>query len=168
MKDFFFTKEKNKLIDNSILKKSKDFLVNENKFLNNLIDTSENNDNIELENNKLKRKYNTDFRKKLINKLEYIKDKTFLLKIYNIIINDIGNNFSSNINGIFINMNIISNNCIDNLINLLDEINKINVLLNNNDSTNLNIYKLDDAEVLSELGHKLSNQEKNIIKRIKK
>jgi hypothetical protein len=65
-------------------------------------------------------------------------------------------------------MNIISNNCIDNLINLLDEINKINVLLNNNDSTNLNIYKLDDAEVLSELGHKLSNQEKNIIKRIKK
>jgi hypothetical protein len=165
MKDFFFTKKNN---SNSIINKSKELLTS----VNNLIEPNNNIDNIEISDTSYniisKRKYNTDFRKKIINKLEYIKDKTFLLKIYSIIISDIGNNFSSNINGIFINMNIVSNTCIDNLINLIDDINKTYILYNNNELTNLNIYKLDDAEVLSELGHKLSNQEKNIIKRIKK
>ena len=117
--------------------------------------------------NKLKRKYNTDYRKKFKNKLENIKDKKYLLEIYNIIIEDIGYNFSSNINGIFININIISDKCIEKLLKII-EINYNNLLCVNYNSSALNLYKLDDIEVLSELGHKLSNQEKNIIKRIKK
>jgi hypothetical protein len=58
------------------------------------------------------RKYNTVFRKRLINRFEKIKDKTDYIIIYNIIIKDIGNNFSSNRNGIFINMNLLSDKCI--------------------------------------------------------
>ena len=65
---------------------------------------------------KKKRNYNSIFRKKLVTKLEYLQDKNDLINIYNIIFFDIGNNFSSNINGIFINLNILSDECIDKLL----------------------------------------------------
>ena len=72
-----------------------------------------------------KRKYNSDFRKKLLSKLEKIivadKEKSECYLIYTMIINDIGNNFSNNRNGIFINMNILSNDCIDKLIQFTDK-----------------------------------------------
>ena len=68
------------------------------------------------------RKYNTVFRKRLINRFEKIKDKTDYIIIYNIIIKDIGNNFSSNRNGIFINMNILSDNCIDKILEFITQI----------------------------------------------
>lgn len=115
---------------------------------------------------KSSRKYNTDFRKKLLVKFERIKNKDELIEIYNIIVDDIGNNFSSNRNGIFINMNILSDNCIDNLINYIDNKNN-NSNQSETDKVNYKTYKFDDVEILSEMGHKLSNQEKHIIKRIK-
>lgn len=65
---------------------------------------------------KKNRKYNSSFRKKLLTKLEYFQNKNDLIDIYNIIFVDIGNNISSNINGIFINLNILSDKCIDNLL----------------------------------------------------
>ena len=65
---------------------------------------------------KKNRKYNSSFRKKLLTKLEYFQDKNDLIDIYNIIFIDIGNNISSNINGIFINLNMLSDLCIDNLL----------------------------------------------------
>jgi len=112
------------------------------------------------------RKYNTIFRKKLIENLNKIQDKNILLDIYNIIIEDIDNNYSSNRNGLFINFNILSNNCIDKLINIVNTINnKNNIKIIDNNFTN---YKFDDIEIISELGHKLTNQEKLFIKKIKK
>jgi hypothetical protein len=70
------------------------------------------------------RKYNSEFRKKLISKLDNITDKNNLIEIYNIIVDDIGTNYSSNINGIFINFNILSNICIERLIKFNDINNK--------------------------------------------
>lgn len=69
------------------------------------------------------RKYNTEFRKKLISRIDRItsKDKSNSYSIYSIIIEDIGNNFSNNRNGIFINMNLLSDKCIDRLINFVDK-----------------------------------------------
>jgi hypothetical protein len=110
--------------------------------------------------------YNTDFRKKLKSKLEKISNKNDLIIIYNIIVSDIGTNISSNKNGIFINMNILSDDCIIKLNNFIDE--KITITNNNeNEKQNFKVYKFDDVEIMSELGHKLSNHEKNIIKRIR-
>jgi hypothetical protein len=110
--------------------------------------------------------YNTDFRKKLKSKLEKILDKNDLIIIYNIIVSDIGTNISTNKNGIFINMNILSDSCISNLNNFIED--KFKIINNNeNDKQNCKVYKLDDVEIMSELGHKLSNHEKNIIKRIR-
>ena len=67
------------------------------------------------------RKYNTDFRKKLVNKFDKIKNRNDMHTIYNIISKDIGTNFSSNRNGIFINMNILSDDCIDKLVEYIDD-----------------------------------------------
>jgi hypothetical protein len=111
------------------------------------------------------RKYNTDFRKKLVSKFERIKERTELHNIYNIISKDIGTNFSSNRNGIFINMNILSDDCIDKLVEFVEDKNTASLTLS--DKVNYKSYKFDDIDVISETGQKLSNQEKNIIKRIR-
>ena len=111
------------------------------------------------------RKYNSEFRKKLVSKFENIKDKNDLFTLYNIIYNDIGTNISSNRNGIFINMNILSDSCIKYIVEFIDDKSKINIV--QTETVNYKVYKMDDIECLSDKGHKLSNQEKNIIKRIR-
>ena len=67
------------------------------------------------------RKYNSEYRKKLISKIEKViatrdlmdkKDKSNIISIYNIINEDITNNFSSNRNGLFINMNLYQINAL--------------------------------------------------------
>jgi hypothetical protein len=116
---------------------------------------------------KSNRKYNTIFRKKLVNRFEKIKEKSDYIIIYNIITQDIGNDYSSNCNGIFININILSDSCISKIINFMDEKLNINISCSENEKINYKIYKFDEAEIMSEMGHKLSNQEKNIIKRIR-
>jgi hypothetical protein len=115
----------------------------------------------------ISRKYNSTFRKKLVNKFEKIKSKSELLDIYNIIVEDIGTDFSTNQNGIFINMNILSDICIKKLIDYIED--KINMSTTQTDTEKVNYktYKLDEVENISESGIKLSNQEKNIIKRIR-
>jgi len=111
------------------------------------------------------RKYNTDFRKKLVNKFDKIKNRNDMHTIYNIISKDIGTNFSSNRNGIFINMNILSDDCIDKLVEYIDDKNTSSLTMS--DKVNYKSYKFDEIDVISETGQKLSNQEKNIIKRIR-
>jgi hypothetical protein len=115
----------------------------------------------------ISRKYNSTFRKKLVSKFEKIKSKSELLDIYNIIVEDIGTDFSTNQNGIFINMNILSDLCIKKLSDYIED--KINITTSQTETEKLNYktYKPDDVETISDSGIKLSNQEKNIIKRIR-
>ena len=113
------------------------------------------------------RKYNTSFRKKLVENLNKNHNSIILLDIYNTIVEDIGHNYSSNRNGIFINFNILSDKCIENLVYILNiSKNKINLI--NNDNNEFTNYKFDDVELITEMGHKLTNQEKIFIKKIKK
>jgi hypothetical protein len=113
------------------------------------------------------RKYNSQFRKKLVSKFEKIKDRNDYIDIYNIIIDDIGTNFSSNRNGIFFNMNLLSDQCIENLIQFIEDRLNCNMTQTDTEKINYKSYKFDEVEIISEMGHKLSNQEKNIIKRIR-
>jgi hypothetical protein len=113
------------------------------------------------------RKYNTEYRKKFLSKFNKIVNKNDLILIYNIIVEDIGNNYSFNRNGIFINMNIISDKCIHNLIEFVDNKKNISLTYSENEKLNYKTYKFDDVDMISEMGHKLSTQEKNIIKRIR-
>lgn len=113
------------------------------------------------------RKYNTEFRKKLVSKFEKIKNKIDLINIYNIITDDIGNNFSSNRNGIFVNMNLLSDNCIYKLLQYIEDKFILSSTQTETEKVNYKSYKIDDIDMMTEIGHKLSNQEKNIIKRIR-
>ena len=57
-------------------------------------------------------KYNNDFKKKLVSKLEDFKDKDDYVNIFNIISSD---DYSSNSNGIFFNLNDFSDDVIESL-----------------------------------------------------
>jgi hypothetical protein len=64
--------------------------------------------------------------------------------------------------------NIVS--IVDPLITIEKDLNdKLNLTMTQteNDKVNYKSYKIDDVEIISEMGHKLSNQDKNIIKRIR-
>ena len=117
--------------------------------------------------NKYIRKYNTSFRKKLVDNLNKNHNNLILTDIYNIIIDDIGHNYSTNSNGIFINLNLLSDYSIDKLINIINNV-KNNKLLNNIETNEFTNYKFDDIELITEMGHKLTNQEKIFIKKINK
>ena len=119
--------------------------------------------------NKNIRKYNTTFRKKLVENLNKNQHNIILLDIYNIIVDDIGHNYSTNRNGIFINLNILSDFCIEKLIDILNY-SKNNIINDDNQFTNNQFtnYKFDEVELITELGQKLTNQEKIYIKKSKK
>jgi hypothetical protein len=61
----------------------------------------------------MERKYDSEFRKKLVSKLEDFKSRDEMVDIYNLI-SDI--NFSSNTNGMFFNINDFSNGTIKSLV----------------------------------------------------
>ena len=63
-------------------------------------------------------KYNNDFKKKLVSKLEEFKDKADYVNIFNIISSD---DYSSNSNGIFYNLNDFSDDVIEKLVDYLNE-----------------------------------------------
>lgn len=110
------------------------------------------------------RKYNSLYRKKLVEKINNIIDNNSIIDIYNIIIEDIDNNYSVNNNGIFININILSDECIE----------KINYYLqnkkDNTNYTNINNYDkkkyvCDKIDNLLNVGFKLNNKEKTLLKK---
>ena len=124
-----------------------------------------NNKNIEINDNinkKNKRKFNSEFRKKMVFKIKNIKDRNILLQIFEISKKEIGYNYSENSNGIFYNINKLSDNLIEELINIL------NNNIEDNHTSELKIdytpYSIDNIS-LSEYGHKLSNKEKSILKK---
>lgn len=111
------------------------------------------------------RKYNAEFRKKIALKINKLKDKKDFINLFNIIESDIGNDMSINKNGIFFNLNILSDGCIDKINNYLL------LILDNNTETETKIkyqsYNCDELETINNIGPKLSNQEKNILKKNK-
>jgi hypothetical protein len=87
------------------------------------------------------RKYDSNYRKKLINKINKLKNKEYYIDIYNIIISDIGTNFSSNVNGLFLNANLLSNKCIEDInYYILDKLKDNNII--NNIDISVSCYKL--------------------------
>jgi len=112
------------------------------------------------------RKFTSSYRRKIVNKINKLKDKKDFVTIFTIVQNELGKNISINKNGIFFNINSLSDNCIDNLDCFLN-----NVYENCSESETKIKYKpylIDELENVNKLGPKLSNQEKSIIKKISK
>ena len=107
--------------------------------------------------------YNTNYRKKLISKIERLNNKNDYINIYNLINEDI-NDISSNRNGFFININLLTDKCIENIEKYLNE--KCSSTNSESEKINYKITKFENDN-LEKDSHKLSNQDKNIIKRIR-
>jgi len=119
-----------------------------------------------MEDNSSKRKYNTNFRKKLIETINKITNKEDIIYIFKIINVDIGNNFSENKSGIYFNMNLISDSGIEKIINYLN--NNVDTLSDTlNEKLIYKTYSENDIDVYNSIGPRLSNQEKSILKKSK-
>ena len=112
------------------------------------------------------RKYNSVKRKKIINKIKKIKNKETLIKIFKLVKNEIGDKLSSNKNGVFFNINLLTDNTVE----------KINLILKeyyqNSETSSISTiqytpYSKDDLNSNTS-GPRLSNQEKNLIKKLRK
>ena len=119
--------------------------------------------NIDDGNNiKVKRKYDSNYRQKLVSKVYEIQKKDVYIKIFEILNKKLKNQFTQNKNGIFFNINKLSDNSIIKIIEL------VNANLNNNDSLHIDYtsYSIDNNSTNSEfMIHRLSNKEKNILKK---
>jgi len=114
------------------------------------------------------RKYTSSFRRKIVLKIAKLKDKKDLVKIFNIIQGEIGKNLSINRNGIFFNINLLSDDCIQTLNNYLNEINDVTSVTETENKITYKLYNIDEIDTVNKIGPKLSNQEKSILKKIQK
>ena len=67
----------------------------------------------------------------------------------------------------FININIVSDICIKELVEYIDNKNSLTLSNTETEKVNYKTYNLDEVEHITDSGIKLSNQDKNIIKRIR-
>ena len=110
------------------------------------------------------RKYCSQFRKNIVLKISKLKLKKDFIKIYNIIYKELGNDLSINKNGIFFNINMLTDNCIEELDGIFKDVN-----LNTDSEVKIKYpsYNLIENEN-NNLNFKLYNQEKSILKKIGK
>jgi len=125
---------------------------------------------MEKEKPQVKRTFDSYYRKKLIDKINNMKDKNQLVLIFKIVNRDIGNDYSENKSGIYFNMNLLSNDAIleiSNLINAFIETEAENASENTEEKVTYKSYSENEVEVYNSFGPRLSNQEKSILKKCK-
>ena len=125
---------------------------------------------MEEEKPQVKRTFDSHYRKKLLEKINDMKDKSQLVLIFKIVNRDIGNDYSENKSGIFFNMNLLSNDAIieiSDLINTFIETETENASENTEDKVTYKSYSDNEVEVYNSFGPRLSNQEKSILKKCK-
>jgi len=112
------------------------------------------------------RKYISSYRKKIVNKINKLKDKKDFIMIFNIVQLELGKDISINKNGIFFNINSLSDTCIENLDSYLNTISE--TITDTETKIKYKPYSIDELDNVNKLGPKLSNQEKSIIKKFQK
>jgi hypothetical protein len=116
--------------------------------------------------NSNKRKFNSLYRRKIVNKINRLKEKKDFITIFNIIQLELGKNISINRNGIFFNINVLSDSSIEKIESFLITISEI--VTESETKIKYQPYSVDELENVNKLGPKLSNQEKSIIKKFQK
>jgi hypothetical protein len=116
-----------------------------------------------------KRTFDSHYRKKLIDKINNIKDKSQLVLIFKIVNRDIGNSYSENKSGIFFNMNLLSNDAIIEISDLINHFIETETEAENasEDKVTYKSYSDNDVDTYNSFGPRLSNQEKSILKKCK-
>jgi hypothetical protein len=115
------------------------------------------------------RKYNSEFRKNLKTKISKLSNKTDFIQIYKIINYELENKLSINRNGIYFNLNLLSDKCIEDITDILEN----NDILTNTQTNTEQLkitYETYNKETNIENfinGHRLTNQEKSLIKKFR-
>ena len=112
------------------------------------------------------RKFSSSYRTKIVNKINKLKDKKDFVTIFNIVQGELGKDISINRNGIFFNINSLSDNSIEKLDNFLNTIYEIGS--ESETKIKYKSYSVDELENINKLGPKLNNQEKSLIKKMSK
>jgi hypothetical protein len=111
--------------------------------------------------NKKERLYNSEYRRNLSDKISQINDDKLYFKLFNELKNQNDFKYSRNKNGIFFDINklsdetiIIIKNFIDNNVNLNTETEKLEFIQ----------YSTEEFSKLNEKGNRLNNIEKNLLR----
>lgn len=110
------------------------------------------------------RKYNSEFRKSLKLKISKLNNKSCYIEIYKIINYELNNKFSINSNGVYFNLNALSDTSI---AQILDTINYKNESETQTEQFKIKYecYNKDNSIENFILDQKLTNQEKSLIKK---
>ena len=120
-----------------------------------------------MEINSKVRKYGSDMRRKIVLKISKLKEKADFVNIFNIIQLELGKEVSINRNGIFFNINLLSDETIEKIENYFIE--NTENLTESETKIKYKPYSVDELESINNSGGpKLSNQEKSIIKKLTK
>ena len=117
-----------------------------------------------MEVNSTTRKYNSKFRSKIVLKISKLTEKKDFVNVFNIIKLEVGDEVSMNRNGIFININLLSDFTIEKINDYLNENNDNTTATETENKIKYKPYSVEENSTT----HKLSNHEKSILKKINK
>lgn len=101
-----------------------------------------------------------------MNKIGKIKNRKSLLEIYKIVKNDLKEKISNNKNGIFFDMNKLKDDSIEKILKIIME-NESSEMSDSELKFTYTPYKDNITDSINNIGPKLSNKEKNLLKNIK-
>jgi hypothetical protein len=104
------------------------------------------------------KEYSKSDKKIIASRIEQIKNKKIYIKLFKIISDD-NNNYTSNSNGVFLNLNNLHNKTLFKIEKVLDTYDNIKKIKANNDWINKQFNSVEASDI------KLTNQEKMFIKR---
>jgi hypothetical protein len=114
------------------------------------------------------RKYKSNYRKKILEKIKKVKDKNCQVSIFKVVNRDIGNNFSENKSGIYFNLNIVSDDAIEEIVGILKTFNENeSITETTEDKLTYKSYSENEIDLYNTIGPRLSNQERTILKKCK-
>ena len=143
------------------------FKIKKNEYIRLVIKDIVKNIYMEEEDSSKERKYNSSYRKKLLDKIKKNEQKDFQISIFKIVNRDIGNNFSENKSGIYFNMNLLSDDAIEEMLSLIKDSSEENLSDNTDDKLTYKSYSENEIELYHNIGPRLSNQERSILKKCK-
>lgn len=127
---------------------------------NNLISTLDN------QKEKSNRTFNSIFRKNLKERISKLNNKKDYLFIYSLISKELDSKFSVNKNGVYFNINLLSDECIDELSKYISDKYDSETVSEVSKIKYETYYKENDDDLNFSYGTKFSNQEKTILKKL--
>lgn len=110
--------------------------------------------------------YNSTFRKNLKEKISKLNNKKDYLFIYTLISKELESKFSVNKNGVYFNINLLSDDCIKELHNYISDKYESETVTEVSKIKYETYYKENDNDIDFSYGTKFSNQEKTILKKL--